>query len=340
MNHLYPWQTEIWQHLCGLRSRLPHALLLRGPKGIGKFDLALGLAQAVLCATPQADGQACGTCSSCHWFGQGSHPDFRLIQPDALAGNDDVEEKDSGKKASREISIDQIRALSDFANLSTHCGGYRVVVIHPAEALNNNAANALLKTLEEPSSNLLFILVTHKPQQLLPTILSRCLSISIPTPSRELALEWLQQQGMQNPELILCQAGFAPLEAMTLTGDAVAESNQLLLGALKQSNKFDALSLADQLQRVAPAQIIHLLQQWCHDLASSKLAKKVRYFSEHAETIGKISGAIQLDELMQYQKELLAARRHAAHPLNPKLLFESLFLNYAHLVRPSPAGKR
>lgn len=314
-------------------------MLLRGAKGIGKFDLGLQFAQAILCATPQANGLACGTCSSCHWLAQDSHPDFRLVQPDALAGNEEAEEKESGKKASREISIDQIRALSDFTNLSTHCGGYRVVVIHPAEALNNNAANALLKTLEEPGSNLLFILVTHKPQQLLPTILSRCLSIVVPMPSRELSLAWLQQEGMQKPEFMLAQAGFAPLEAMNLAGDTVAESNQLLLEALKQSNRFDPLSLAEQLQRVAPAQIVHLLQQWCHDLASCKLAKKVRYFSDHAETIGKISEVIRLDELMQYQKELLAAKRHATHPLNAKLLFETLFLNYVQLVRPPSAGK-
>ena len=121
-----------------------------------------------------------------------------------------------GKKPSREISVDQIRDLSSFANLSAHCGGYRIVVIHPAEAMNSNAANSLLKTLEEPTDKLLFLLVTHKPQQLLPTILSRCLSFAVHTPTREVGVAWLAEQGVKNPEHALAQTGFAPLQALGL----------------------------------------------------------------------------------------------------------------------------
>ena len=160
MKQLYPWQDEIWQRMQDLRSRLPNALLLKGAEGIGKLDLAMDFAQSILCEAPLASGFACETCPSCHWFAQESNPDFRLIQPDALS--DDTAEKESGKKASKEISVDQIRALSSFSNLSAHSGRYRVVLIHPAEAMNNNSANALLKTLEEPTDKLLFILVTHK----------------------------------------------------------------------------------------------------------------------------------------------------------------------------------
>ncbi len=146
MKSLYPWQTESWQALQGLRSRLPNALLLKGAQGIGKLDLARNFAQSLLCEKPLDSGMACQKCDSCHWFEQESHPDFRLIQPGALTVQDDGEEKSGGKKPSREISVDQIRDLASFANLSAHCGGYRVVVIHPAEAMNNNAANSLLKT--------------------------------------------------------------------------------------------------------------------------------------------------------------------------------------------------
>jgi len=332
MKPLYPWQTESWQALQGLRARLPHALLLKGAQGIGKLDLAMNYAQSLLCEKPHADGMACQECGSCHWFEQNSHPDFRLIQPDALTVAEDGEEKAGGKKPSREISVDQIRDLSSFANLSAHCGGYRVVVIHPAETMNNNAANSLLKTLEEPTGKLLFLLVTNKPQQLLPTILSRCLSFVVHTPTREVGAAWLAQQGVKSPEHALAQTGFAPLQALDWaeSGEG-AEERGILLNAIRQPTKMDALALADSLQRSAPVHVIHCLQQWCHDLASAKLAGSVRYFPEQSESIIKLAGGASSMALMRFQKELLEARRAAFHPLNPKLFLESLFLSYRQL---------
>src|SRR5512138_3553258 len=107
MKPLYPWQHDSWNALQGLRSRLPHALLLKGAQGIGKLDLAVNFAQSLLCEKPTADGMACQKCNSCHWFEQDSHPDFRLVQPDALSAQEEGEEKSGGKKPSREISVEQ-----------------------------------------------------------------------------------------------------------------------------------------------------------------------------------------------------------------------------------------
>lgn len=332
MKQLYPWQTESWLALQGLRNRLPHALLLKGAQGIGKLDLALNFTQSLLCEKPMTDGMACRQCSSCHWFEQESHPDFRLIQPDALTAAEDGEEKPGGKKPSREISVEQIRNLSGFVNLSAHCGGYRVVIIYPAEAMNHNAANSLLKTLEEPTDKLLFLLVTHKPQQLLPTIISRCLGFIVHTPTREVGAAWLAQNGVKNPGHALAQTGFAPLQALDWaeSGEG-AEERSILLAAIRQPARLDALALADSLQRSAPVHVIHCLQQWCHDLASAKLAGAVRYFPEQAETLIKLAGSVSPLALMRFQKELQEARRAAFHPLNPKLLLESLLLSYRHL---------
>ena len=333
MKELYPWQNEIWLRLQGLRTRLPNALLLKGAEGIGKLDLALNFAQSILCATPLPSGLACQSCPSCHWFAQESNPDFRLIQPGALSASDETPEKEGGKKASREITIDQIRALSSFANLSAHSGGYRVVLIYPAEAMNNNSANALLKSLEEPTDKLLFILVTNKPQQLLPTILSRSLSFAVPTPSREDSTAWLNQQGVADPAIALAQTGFAPLLALSSAGEgAGTEERKLMLQAVKQPAKFDAIALAEQLQRAAPVQVIHFLQQWCYDLASFKLAGEIRYNPEQLDLIEKISISISLQALLRYVKELQVAKREAFHPLNPKLLFESIFLAYQQVL--------
>ncbi|MDH2917460.1 MAG: DNA polymerase III subunit delta' [Gallionella sp.] len=332
MKELYPWQYESWQSLQGLRSRLPHALLIRGAQGIGKLDLALCFAQSLLCASPKSDGMACQECNSCHWFEQSSHPDFRLIQPDAMTAADDAEEKSGGKKPSREISVDQIRDLSSFATLSAHCGGYRVVVVYPAETMNNNAANSLLKTLEEPTDKLLFLLITHKPQQLLPTILSRCLGFTVNTPTREVGAAWLAQHSIKDPEHALAQTGFAPLQALNWaeSGEG-AEERKLLLSAIRQPSKMDALTLAESLLKSPPVHVIHCLQQWCHDLASANLAGSVRYFPEQIDVVTKLADGVSPIALMRFQKELLEARRAAFHPLNPKLFLESLLLSYRQL---------
>jgi len=334
MKELYPWQTETWQRLQGLRGRLPNALLLKGAEGIGKLDLALDFAQSILCEAPLSSGLACQNCPSCHWFAQESNPDFRLIQPDALAATEDTPEKEGGKKASREISVDQIRALSNFVNLSAHSGGYRVVLIHPAEAMNSNSANALLKTLEEPTDKLLFILVSNKPQQLLPTILSRSLSIAVPMPSVALSAAWLKQQGVPDPASLLAQTGFAPLLALQGAGEGAGiEERKLILEAVKQSNRLDPLLLAEQLQRAMPVQVIHFLQQWCYDLASFKLAGVVRYHPDQIELIRNISKNMPQQALLRYLKELQTAKREAFHPLNPRLLFESILLAYQQLLQ-------
>lgn len=183
MQRLYPWQNELWQRWQDLQARLPHAILLKGARGIGKLDFAMHMACAMLCDIPLASGLSCNNCPSCHWFELGTHPDFRLIQPDALAEAEEGEERDSGKKKpSRLISVEQIRSLADFTNLTSHQGKHRIVLIHPAEAMNTSAANALLKTLEEPTAGMLMLLVSDKPQRLLPTIVSRCLSVSAPLP--------------------------------------------------------------------------------------------------------------------------------------------------------------
>lgn len=331
MNEYYPWQDTLWQRWAGLLTRLPHALLLKGPQGVGKFDFAMNLAQSLLCQKPAPTGLACQNCPSCHWFQQETHPDFRLLQPDALSAPD--EEKEGSKKPARQISVDQIRELSNFSNLSAHQGGYRVVLIHPAEAMNANAANALLKTLEEPSANLLIILVSHKPQQLLPTILSRCLALAVPMPSPAVSAAWLEQQGIAQPMVMLAQAGFVPLQALRLAKEATeAGKYNLFMQEIRQPAKLDIYTLAEQLQSTEPSQVIHWLQQWCYDLGSSKLTGGVRYNLNLVDLINNLSGKTDIYKLMRFQKELIVAKREALHPLNPKLLFESILLSYKHMM--------
>lgn len=356
MNELYIWQAELWQRWIELHARFPQAILLKGPQGIGKLDFAMNLARSLLCPNSYGSKLGCQDCSSCHWFEQGTHPDFRLL----LSGTQAIEMQESsvihtsltlkmwtksiaeemlddqqkkGKKPSKEISVNQVRSLANLINLSTHQGGHRVVLIYPAESMNASAANALLKTLEEPPERMLIILVSHKPQQLLPTIVSRCLALAAPLPSFEVSSTWLQKQNNTNPIAMLARTGFAPLLAARLAEEALGEREySIFLQEIRQPTEFDVFALAEQLQRTEPCFVIHWLQQWCYDLGSAKLTGSVRYNPYHSDLINKLSSKISIFDLLRYQNELIIAKREALHPLNPKLLFESLLLAYRRVM--------
>src|SRR5690606_25289779 len=196
---IYPWQKDTWNHLASMRDRLPHAVLLHGRQGIGKRDLAIAWSQSLLCERPQPDGHACGACASCNWFLQHNHPDYRLLTPEQDAAGEEEASTAARSSKKSQISVAQIRALSDFLELTSHRdGGRRMVLINPAEALNAASANALLKVLEEPPPGVAFILVASQPQKLLPTIISRCRKIGMTMPERSIALQWLQQQGVED----------------------------------------------------------------------------------------------------------------------------------------------
>jgi len=335
MNNIYPWQENDWARLQELRKRPLHGLLFRGTKGIGKLDLAMSFARSLLCQHPDEAGFACGQCPSCHWFEQGSHPDFRLLQPEALSlegeESDDFKPA-SGKKPSKQVSVDQVRGLADFSGMSAHQGGRRVVIIHPAEAMNTNAANALLKNLEEPPQGFLFILVSHKPQQLLPTILSRCLSFALPAPDAESAARWLAQQGVKNPAEALAASGFAPLQAIQLGEQLGSEERNKLLRAWRQPAALDAFALAEALQQTEQVVVVQWLQQWTHDLSAMKLAGRLRYHPGEEAAIKKLVESVAPINLARLQKHLQSAKREAQHTLNPKLFFESLLLAYRQLM--------
>lgn len=335
MKNIYPWQENDWARLQELCKRPAHGLLFKGTKGIGKFDLAMNFARSLLCQHPDEAGFACGQCPSCHWFAQGSHPDFCLLQPEALSldGEEGDDSKSaSGKKPSKQISVDQVRGLADFSGMSAHQGGRRVVVIHPAEAMNTNAANALLKNLEEPPPGLLFILVSHKPQQLLPTIRSRCLSFALPAPDAASVTSWLTQQGVKNPAEALAASGFAPLQAVQLDEQLGGEERDKLLRAVRQPAALDVFALAEALQKTEQVVVVQWLQQWSYDLSAMKLAGKLRYHPGEEAAIRKLVEYVAPLNLARLQSYLQGAKREAQHTLNPKLFLESLLFSYRQLM--------
>lgn len=330
---LHPWQAEIWRQLVAARGNLPHALLFQGRKGVGKLDFARALAQGLLCEAPLPSGEGCGQCLACGWLAQGNHPDFRSVEPEALTdGDEEGEVKSKGKKPSQEIKIAQVRELAGLVNLSTHRNGMRVVLIHPAEAMNVSAANALLKTLEEPPPQTLIVLISHQAQHLLPTVKSRCLKIAFPVPPLAQSLEWLRRQGVDEAAGLLAQAGNAPLAALDLALDDLREARRDFLAQLAQPRQLDPIGLAEKSEKQDLAKILRWLQQWVYDLIGCRLGGQVRYQPDFAAEIRALAPRLRLPAALACQKDLLAAQKNVHHPLNAQLLLEQLLLSYTQSI--------
>ncbi|MEN9868494.1 MAG: polymerase delta prime subunit, partial [Pseudomonadota bacterium] len=231
-----------------------------------------------------------------------------------------------------EIKIDQIRALSDFMNISTHRQGLRVVVLYPAHVLNMASSNALLKTLEEPPPSTLFLLVTDSLNRLLPTILSRCRKFGVHAPQPQAALGWLQQQGVADAPGWLAEQGGAPLAALDAAQQGQREELDWFLQQLQQPGAEMALKAADKLQKMPVNQLLACLQRWCYDLFSYKLTGTIRYYPRHARALAALSQRMELNRLLKALKSLNQRRAIIDHPLAPKLLIEDILLDYSALT--------
>jgi len=329
---LLPWLEAPLQN--ALSTGRSHALLLQGPAGVGQFELAVSLAQSWLCETPLEGGRACDTCPSCLLFKARTHPDYQVLVPEALREGlglvDEAEAPKEGKaKPSREIKVDAVRAMLSFAQASSARGRAKVVVVHPAEALNTVAANALLKTLEEPAGRLRFVLTCSEPESLLPTIRSRCQPVNMALPERDHALAWLLSEGLPESEAatLLSAAGGRPQEARDWF-EAGLKASQW--NALPQAiEKGQSLLLNDW----PVPRAIDALQRLCHDLLCKAHGAAPRYFA--VGLLPKVQGAAAL---LDWEKALRQAARHAEHPLNAGLLMASLVAQGQQAVRAA-AGR-
>jgi DNA polymerase-3 subunit delta' len=174
---VFPWLENSFKQLASriAANKLHHALLVQGPAGLGKSSFVLQLAQLLLCKARQGD-KVCGQCQSCLLNAATTHPDLHVVESD------------------KQIGVDQIREAIKKLVSSAHLSGAKVLIIYHAHTMTESSANALLKTLEEPTANTYLLLTTDKPERILPTIKSRCEKLALPLPSLDLTLAWVKTQ--------------------------------------------------------------------------------------------------------------------------------------------------
>jgi len=241
---IYSWHKETWDKFVKARTHghLPHALLLSGVGGIGKLALAKSMVKSLLCLKPE-NYQACDNCQGCKTYESDANPDY--LQVELLEGK-------------QQIGVDQIRQIANFLNYTRSFNAYRVILLNPAERMNKNAANSLLKSLEEPTNNTVIILLTESLGSIIPTIKSRCQLLPIATPTKKQSIDWLQayEPVISNPESALEIANGKPLYAIDIDENIVKSREELAVDILditlenksiseiaKKWEKFDLTSL-------------------------------------------------------------------------------------------------
>lgn len=256
---LYPWQQDNMNSLLKQLSsgKLPHALLIAGADGIGKLNLAKTFVQRFFCT--QAMGMSpCQSCDACHKFEVNTHPDLKLIEPP------------EGKQF---IVVDQIRALIEFVSLTPHSSSKKIVIIDQAEKLNINAANSLLKTLEEPPESSMLILITHRPDMLLPTIRSRCQQNNLALPADSIAKTWLAREAKEmqkstDVNAVLSLASGAPLKARQMIEDDVLIKRDQLFSSFEAiaSNETHPIEVAKTWFKNDADFVVSCMLSWLVDI--------------------------------------------------------------------------
>jgi DNA polymerase III subunit delta' len=335
---LYPWLQEPFKHLTS--HPVPHSLIISGQKDIGKFQFGFALCKYLLCESQNT--KPCEQCEACGWANHGNHPDLFVVVPQNLkhilpfeveedSGNEDGEEK----KLSKFIRVEQIRNIIASNTLGSYRGGKRVVMIYPAEAMPTEAANCLLKTLEEPSPNLFIVLVTHQIEKLLPTIRSRCQIFHVPKPDSDLSVGWLEQyfSGKYSQETINKQLALQSGAPLSVISSMETKSNDPT-EIIKELSKFQEMNptkIVDLLSNYTLIDILNAIFKWSIDVNFQLFQQKPRFFPEYEHQIQ--SACQQLDKIafQNFLTSLSNDLKLANHPLFPKVQLEALLVRYRNL---------
>ena len=319
----YPWQSSQWRRLRQQRERdlLPHALLLYGQPGLGLDHFAHCLIQSLLCESPTADGAACGDCPACRQFMQGVYPDYCEV---GLA---------EGKSA---ILVDQIRELNEFIGLTQSSRGRKLVLLSPADRMNVNAANSLLKTLEEPSGDTVIVLVAHSLSRLPATVRSRCQLVKFGKPGREVARQWLAQRGCEQIDHLLHLANGAPCLAEQMNDPALLDSYQQVVTALLET--LESRCTVPELRHLAAgverARLVEWIQSVLRDLQRAFHGLPDASFenSTRVPLLRRIAGLLDSKAVFEVSDRLVKTAATVDHPLNADLFLDDLIQNWMQLA--------
>jgi DNA polymerase-3 subunit delta' len=288
---------------------------------MGKHRFALTLAQSLFCADSDPHGRPCGDCAGCRAFLAGSHPDFQLVAPEA-------------DSKSGEIKVDAIRELIGREVLTSSSGGYKVIVIDPADRLNRAAANSLLKTLEEPVPETLMLLLTAAAHRLPATVRSRCQRLDFALAERATGLGWLAQQ-VEHPEpgLLLDLAGGAPLAALELAHSGALDERQEMLqdwfGIF--AGRLDPLPVAERWAGLDGGRVLGWMAGWLVD--SLRLARggaTVALFNpDQRQALQRIGEGLDCRRLFRLLDLVLEARASLTSTLNRQLMLEHILITWA-----------
>jgi DNA polymerase-3 subunit delta' len=335
---LYPWLSKSFLELS--RNKIPHSLLLFAQKDIGELHFGLELANYLLCES--VSSKPCGKCEACHWVRQGNHPDLFIVVPQALkqllpiaVEDEQVGEDGEDKKQSKFIRIEQIRNIISSNELGSYRGGKRVVLIYPIEAMQAEAANCLLKTLEEPSNQLHFILLTNQLEKILPTIRSRCHLFPIPRPSLELAVNWLQSQLPQEysdqvlEQKLSLHTG-SPLKVISSLNEKTLDDS-IITHQLSQCKLLRSGEMIELLGQYALLDILNSILKWSFDMNLVLFGQKPRYFPHLEGQMKSACSNLNKRSFQQFLASLKDDMRLANHPLFPKVQLDAVLMRYKQL---------
>ncbi|MDD5319827.1 MAG: DNA polymerase III subunit delta' [Methylococcales bacterium] len=320
---LLPWQQKNWDQLrnYSVQNRVPQALLITGNKGLGKQHLADQYAYSLLCAKPQTNGIACGHCHNCLLLNAETHPDFMQIRPD---------------EAKTSITIDQIRSLVAKLTLKPQFDMYRVVIVNPADKMNNAAANAFLKCLEEPAERTVIILISDKSAGLPATIVSRCQKLAVARPAKEIACSWLKQQAVQNDrELLFSLAQGSPLLALRYAneGSLTLRNDCFKAWVDIAKQRSHPVIVAENWHKLPESSLIFWITSWIIDLIKCCYLPKSDglYNPDLKESLQELSQQLELKGLYRLYDLLLKSRQLLDTQINKHIMFEEILIKWFEL---------
>ncbi|MGK0169865.1 MAG: DNA polymerase-3 subunit delta' [Gammaproteobacteria bacterium] len=320
---IFPWQRAQWQRLYDalVREQLSHALLITGEAGTGRAQFAQYLLNAIVCSNRQPEVPApCGQCRSCTLLQAGTHPGVRIVEPEP-------------DKVS--IGIDAVRRAIEHISLTTSVGSVKGVLIAPANALTMSAANALLKTLEEPPGSTYFLLVADTASTLPATVRSRCMAVAIPTPNVEESARWLRDT-LPGAEALAGQALGGPLRALALYEADMAEPLlevrrmlfRLVTGGPEPGHAASVLhGLCDA------TTVLSLMQRMVHQLTRLKFGMGVPLSGKELHSLTGLAETLEFSRLFSLSERIVAAQADLrSNPsLRDLMLIEELAVHWREL---------